>query len=748
MVRVVCLIGLGVQAVAWGAEFKIPADMGGADFAVEKIRAAAPASKLPNIGMRIDGALGEQAFSIQPGKDGLLICGGDERGLMYGGLELAERLSFGDDIAGVQLDQEPFIKRRGLKMNIPLDARCPSYDDSGTSARMNIEQVWSTDFWHGFLDRMAEHRFNTLTLWSNHPFTAMLKLEKYPEAAIEDVAVPTYQLDDHMLPQYMQAELQKPENYTIIKTMTMEEKVAFWQHVMAYAKDRGIDIYFITWNIWVHGAEGKHGITASQTNPVTADYMRESVKQFVLTYPDLKGLGITCGEHMQNKLEGENSVEKWMWKTYGQGIVDAKKEQPGREVHFIHRIWYSGMQVMMDDFISNYPDPIYLGFKYAKARLYSVNNPSFFKEQLQADCEKYNLTCWMNLRNDDIFNFRWGNPDYVRGYMKNLPDESLMAGYHMGSDGYVWGREFTSTEPDSPRQLEIDKHWYKFMQWGRLGYDPSLDRAFFEKHLALRFLVDGGADAVRPGAQRAPLQSSLLYETWRTASEIIPLINTWHWRDWDHMWSPETCMSKKEGYHSVDHFIEYWPLPGRGMQSIRDYVKAPESDGISPLEVADQLDALAEKTLEGIGVLRGGTGSTPSSGRKDSGKVELAPPSKELKQTLGDLKAFAHLGHYYADKIRGSTAVHQFRTSGEKKYKKQAVNTLKAAVEHWTAYGAVASSQYNVQLLARTSYTDWNGALLEHAEADIVLAQEAEEGAFPPSVHHKRIKELEAAVKQ
>jgi len=39
-------------------------------------------------------------------------------------------------------------------------------------------------------------------------------------------------------------------------------------------------------------------------------------------------------------------------------------------------------------------------------------------------------------------------------------------GYYYGSDGYVWGREFLSTEPQTPRQLDMDKHWYHWMLWG------------------------------------------------------------------------------------------------------------------------------------------------------------------------------------------------------------------------------------------------------------------------------------------
>ena len=58
--------------------------------------------------------------------------------------------------------------------------------------------------------------------------------------------------------------------------------------------------------------------------------------------------------------------------------------------------------------------------------------------------------------------------------MKNLPGPDLTAGYDMGSDSYVWGREFISTRPNHPRDLEIRKHWFNFLLWGRLGYDPDL----------------------------------------------------------------------------------------------------------------------------------------------------------------------------------------------------------------------------------------------------------------------------------
>ena len=100
---------------------------------------------------------------------------------MYGVLELAEQIKL-KGIQGVsETSQKPFIEKRGVKFNIPLDARLPSYDDTGDAAQKNIAEMWNADYWHEFLDQMAVNRYNVLTLWTKHPFPALIKLKDYPD---------------------------------------------------------------------------------------------------------------------------------------------------------------------------------------------------------------------------------------------------------------------------------------------------------------------------------------------------------------------------------------------------------------------------------------------------------------------------------------------------------------------------------------------------------------------------------------
>ena len=95
----------------------------------------------------------------------------------------------------------------------------------------------------------------------------------------------------------------------------------------------------------------------------------------------------------------------------------------------------------------------------------------------------------------------------------------------------------------------------------------------------------------------------------------------------------------------------------------------------------------------------------------------------ELQETLNDIECMAHLGRYYANKMRGSAKLAVFRQDRTKKqWHTEAVDHLKDAVENWKAYAAVASSQYKTQLLARTDFLDWY-RILKEVEKEVVTVQ-------------------------
>lgn len=99
----------------------------------------------------------------------------------------------------------------------------------------------------------------------------------------------------------------------------------------------------------------------------------------------------------------------------------------------------------------------------------------------------------------------------------------------------------------------------------------------------------------------------------------------------------------------------------------------------------------------------------------------------ELHETINDIESMAHLGHYYADKMRGAAKLALFREDiRQKKFNAEAVAHLKDATDHWKAYAAIVSSQYKTQLLARTNYMDWDAILKEVEKEPVTVAREGD----------------------
>ena len=144
---------------------------------------------------------------------------------------------------------------------------------------------------------MARYRYNVLSLWSTHPYPSIIQLEEYPEVALDDVYRIGVDIYPHYKNKWQDVDFDKPGTLKLVKKISIEEKIAHWQRVFQYAEDRGIEIYLFHWNVFTFGATGKHGITQDQTNPVTVDYTRKCVRQALLTYPQIAGIGVTAGEN-------------------------------------------------------------------------------------------------------------------------------------------------------------------------------------------------------------------------------------------------------------------------------------------------------------------------------------------------------------------------------------------------------------------------------------------------------------------
>ena len=646
--------------------------------------------------------LDPEGFSIQrlqsQEKTTVFVTAIDIAGMMYGGFELAEVIRTQDLEAVTDVIQNPYMKRRGVKMNIPLDVRTPSYTDMSDAAQQNIAEMWSMDFWKEYLDSLASYRFNFVSLWSLHPFPSMVKVPEYPEVALQDVHRSKAAFKEYYSTRatgYDAPEI--VNNYDVVKKISIEEKIKFWQDVMQYAKDRNISFYIVTWNIYTYGTGGKYGITDDIKNTVTRDYFRRSVKELFLTYPLLAGIGLTTGENMPGA--DFQTKEDWAFETYAQGVIDVTKIQPNRKITLIHRQHEAGAQDIVKKFsslIENKNVNFVFSFKYAQAHVYSSTRQIHHHEFVRQVTETKKFRTLWTLRNDDVYYFRWGSPDFVREFMKNIPMD-VTEGYYYGSDQYVWGREFLNKYPGQKRQIEIAKHWYQWMLWGRLGYNPDMSNDRLIAKLESRYPQVNGRQ---------------LFDTWQSASMIYPLTTGFHYGALDFQWYIEASKSRPEpaqtasGFHDINRFITLPPYKATNTLSIPEYVKIRDKGAIeatTPFEVAEKIHQSADDALRGT--------------------TNILTVNDELYKTIEDIKTMSYLGKYYAHKISAATHLAIFNADSTIGNRDAAISELNHSAYYWRCFASNAMGQYKNPLWTnRVGYVDWK-QLYKYVLKDIVDLQ-------------------------
>lgn len=605
------------------------------------------ASQLSFQGGKSAGSAGEQAYALRTtAKPDLSywVLGGDANGAMYGGLQLAENISVSGLGGSYDSEESPYLQYRGMKLNLPLDKRIPTYVGgwSSHSARAAIPDVWDMTYWKTLIDQQARNRYNLLSVWVHHPFPALVKVADYLKASLPNIQ--TYD--------------------GAIMNLNHEQRVKFWRDVMKYAHDRGMKFFFFNWNIYVDYASTQYpALTKSPDNPATIDYMNKSMRALLETYPELDGFGVTTGDGMGSNKE-ENT--QWSWDCYGKAVRDYLIENPLRQFTLIHR----GVKTE-PEIVNTFYAPLKsvtnatleFSSKYAMAHMYSTPAPRWSSDPQTVT--KLGMKTWLTFRNDDYFYLTWGDPQFVRDFMDGIPYKQSIVGMYIGIDGYNPTRARLFKNESLNGQLEVERRWYMEMLWGRISYNPKTSDEVFKNLLATRY----------PGVSTGDL-----FNAWMLASRSLPKVTELVMKDWslDFHWYPEGCWSdpgRCSGFRTIDDvpgpkggFAGQDVAKGSSLCNIADSAAGKCKGKKSSYQLADEMQADAAKALSLIKPIQSG------------GNADLEVASNNVKQ-------MAYLSAYYAHKIRGAT----FKKAGEKE---KARDEMARAYCWWMAYSRSMEAIY------------------------------------------------------
>ena len=403
----------------------------------------------------------KEAFLLRRLGKTIIVAGYDPSGVLYGALELADRIRTAHALPAV-LDYEdhPQLKLRGTA--IGLQKPEITYEGAEYDYRYTPEEfTWFYDkaAWTKYLDQLVAERYNTLYLWNGHPFTSLLKLPKYPEAQ----ELPTAQLE---------------RNITMFRWLTAE------------ADKRGIWVLQGFYNIHLsHTFAKAHGVPfhLSAPTPLASEYTRYCISEFIREYPNV-GIFMTLGEAM-----GPHYGPEWLTKTIIPGVKDGLAEEakalghPVPEPPIVVRAHATDIYDVMAQ-----AKPLYSNidtmFKWNGESLTStdVRGPvrdEFEKLVAASNVQIANIHLLSNLEP-----FRWGDPDFIRQTESSFVRIGI-EGLHLYPLRY-WDWPYTA-DNTAPRLMQTDRDWIWYQAWARYAWnserDPAKEHAYWVSQFAQRF---------------------------------------------------------------------------------------------------------------------------------------------------------------------------------------------------------------------------------------------------------------------
>lgn len=622
------------------------------------------------------------------------IIGGDTVGAMYGALDIAEQLRQGAALDRIDAKTAaPRFPFRAVKFNLPW----MSYRRH-ESLQLHDETCRDLEFWRAFLDMMAENRFNTLTLWSLHPFTRMIRPKEFPEACA---------MSDEELDQWRH----------------------FWQSLFRMARDRGISTYIVNWNIFVSPEFARaHGVSPHSArehfwgdgdrSELVARYTRQCVAQVIDEYPDLTGLGITLGEGMGGMTPEER--RDWIDRAFVAGMKAAHR--PARLIYRAPLSANTGSGGSTSEATEkltrqaieriDLPGPIWVEFKFNWSHAHSSPRLSIVHGGVLSDAywnpppKNYRIT-WM-MRNEDFFLLRWGEPNFIRRHIA-LNGQEHVGGYFVGSECYIPAKDYLQ-RPD-PRinwRYAFQRQWLFYMMWGRLLYDPTTPDAVFAHAFDERY---------------GPGTGNVLLPAFAAVSRMPLRLASLHKATWDFTLYSEGFLAPKSAagskpwvddspFISLDELIHHEPLDPAYL-SIADFARLKvcgeeiPAERITPPTLADDLTRDAEGALRRI--------------------AGLQQPAGPIDFELADVRAWAYLSLYFAEKIRGGTALQTFRLTRQTSERDRAVAHLRRAAEQWDALVETVRPFYAPVPLIHTDKAPFSWeAYTDRVRRDVTIAETAD----------------------
>ncbi|MBR1881077.1 MAG: hypothetical protein IJ804_10100, partial [Prevotella sp.] len=424
-----------------------------------------------------------EGYTITREKKGVTISGNDAKGVIYGCVELVERIRPKGSLDIEPTTETPGMVMRGTCIGLQKTVYLPGhgvYEYPYTPE--NFPWFYDKQEWVKYLDMMVENKMNSLYLWNGHPFASLVKLKDYPFA------------------------LEVDEN-TFKKN---EEVFSFLTHE---ADRRGIAVIQMFYNIILSKPFADHYRLKTQDRhrpitPLIADYTRKSIAAFIEKYPNV-GLLVCLGE----AISGIDDDIKWMKETIIPGIKDGLQASGRTDIPpIVLRSHDTDGPRVLKEALPLYPN-IYTMSKYTGESLttYEPGGPwGETHRQLAAAAPVHidNVHILANLEP-----WRWSSPAFIQKTVQAMHRVHHSKGLHLYPQASYWDWPYTADKlPNGERLKQLDRDWMWYKAWGRYAWN---DQRGEDSEYWLQILMDYYGIKDRYTGQ-------LVLEAYNESGEIAP----------------------------------------------------------------------------------------------------------------------------------------------------------------------------------------------------------------------------------
>ena len=729
------LVSHGVEVQLHDAVKQAPAG----DFCI--VIADAESSQAAEIlrGAKVSVSKTSESMAIVPGEIAgrkvLLVCGRDPRGIVYGLLELVDRLNYTKNPLA-EIDLKKQIVESPVNVVRSAD-RCFVSDVE--------DKPWYNDrsMWPPYLNMLATHRFNRFTLSFGigydypHPVKDTYFYFTYPFL----LSVPGYNVRAVGLP-----DAERDQNLKML------------QYISDEAARRGLDFQLGLWNHayqWPKGSDANYMIEGL-TPKNHAAYSRDALYAVLEACPGINGIAL--------RVHGEGGIPEPgfdFWRALFEGIV-----KTGRKIEI--NMHAKGMTQEMIDIAVSTGLPVTLSPKYWAEHCGLPYQPSSIREMempprhptgggfftISGGSRRFLRYSYGDLLKHDrrygvIYRIwpgtqrclLWGDPLTAAGDAKagsfcgslgiDLFEPLSFKGRH--GSGLPGGRCAYNDVSLKPER-DWEKFEYSYCVYGRNLYNPKTDPS------AWRRLLQRQYQSAAPAAEKALGNASRILRLVTTARGPSAANNTY----WPEIYTNMPIVDAERNHLYRDtlsprvfnNVSSFDPEIFSQISEFADQMlKGNRSGKYSPLDAAQWLEDLANQAAAHL------ANAEKSAGDHDS---------PVFRRMVLDVSIQSSLGHFFAWKIRSGVLYALYEQSKDRSALQEALSSYRRARGHWVQAANRAKGKYMSDITYGTEKNlrgDWMDRVPE-IEGDISdMEKELSQSKVGPQAEQEKVQRAIREVK-